>query len=261
MAEQVEQVHWAGYLARFHRERAGITEGVLEHARDGDGRTPYDWLAQALSGQAELPRDAAVLDLACGSAPIQPRLAGRRYVGLDLSAAELRRALALGRAVGQADATRLPLPDSSVDAVTMSMALMLVPLQAALTEVARVLRPGGLFVATVPCNRPMPPRDWLRYARLCLALRHPGLRYPNDDQLTEAAALFHQAGLDLQHDEQRSFVCEMVDRNVTEQLLASLYPPDVSPDRLRQGRTVVHRWVGSSISTPIRRFVAQRRNH
>lgn len=214
-----------GVPGGFHDERSGITEDVLEHALDEHGRTAYDWAALAL---ADLLAGATVLDLACGSAPMRPRLGGHRYVGLDLSLGELLRARAAGRPVAQADAAHLPLADSSVDAVVMSMALMLVPLERTLSEVRRVRRPGGMFVPTVPHNRPMPPRDWLRYARLCLTLRHPGLRYPNDDQLAQSELAFSTAGLRLLRDEQQGFVCVVVDRNVARQLLASLYLPNVS---------------------------------
>lgn len=81
------------------------------------------------------------------------------------------------------DASLLPLRDDSVDAVVMSMALMLVPLVDTLAEVARVLRPGGVFVATVPTGGPLPSRDWLRYARLCLALHRRGGRPPTRRRL------------------------------------------------------------------------------
>jgi SAM-dependent methyltransferase len=250
-----QQTDWTGYLAAFHNERAGITEDVLEHAYDEHRLTPYDWAAQAVSA---LPDGATVLDLACGSAPMQPRLTAHRYLGLDASHAELRRASTAGRPVARANVAVLPVPDGSVDAVVMSMALMLVPLDATLREVARVLRPGGLFVATMPHNRPMPPRDWMRYARLCLALRRPGLHYPNDDALDEAQTAFTAAGLRLIEDEQRAFRCRLVDDSAAEQLLTSLYLPGVAAERLEHGRAVVHRWVGTSIATPIRRTTATR---
>lgn len=255
MGEQADQAepNWPEYVAAFHAERSGITEDVLEHAFDDGQQTPYDWAAQALAG---LDTASTVLDLACGSAPMHPRLGSHRYIGLDASVGELGRARAAGRPVAQADATRLPLPADCVDAVVMSMALMLVPLDATVREVARVLRPGGVFVATVPHNRPMPVRDWLRYARLCVALRHPGLHYPNDDELAEPHALFTAAGLRLSHDEQRAFVCDLADAHRARQLLASLYLPDVADGHMEHGRAVVDRWVGSTITTPIRLLVA-----
>lgn len=248
---------WPGYVAAFHAERAGITEDVLEHARDDRGRTPYDWAADALAAALGDRAAARVLDLACGSAPMSSRLAGHDYVGMDLSAAELTRARARGLPVAVADAGRLPLADASVDAVVMSMALMLVPLRPALTEVRRVLRPGGAFVATVPHSRPMPARDWLRYGRLCVALRHPGLSYPNDALLRDARGELSDAGLTLQDDVEGSFVCDLVDAALAEQLLASLYLPDVDPARMDAGRQVVRRWAGSSITTPIRLLVGR----
>lgn len=246
----MSETDWRGYLSSFHSQRAGITEVVLDHARDEAGCTPYDWAAAAV------PPDSVLVDLACGSAPMAARVTCRQYLGLDLSAAELREASAKSLPVAQADSGCLPLRDGSADAVVMSMALMLVPLVETLREVRRVLRPGGTFIATTPNNRPMPVGDWLRYARLCVALRHPGLSYPNDRALASAQTAFQAAGLTVVGDEQRAFGCRIGDDEVADQLLASLYLPDVAERRLVAGRAVVRRWIGTELTTPIRRLVA-----
>ena len=243
----VTEADWPAYLSDFHAAHAGITEDVLEHAVDPEGRTAYDWAAEPVGA-------GRVLDLACGSAPIAARLPGREYLGLDLSAAELAVAVTKGVRVARADATRLPLADGSVDAVVLSMALMLVPLAPTLAEVGRVLRPGGLLVATVPHDGPLTVRDRLRYARLLLALRQSRLDYPNDAELAQPAPVLAAAGLRLDQDDARRFVCPPVDR---ERLLSSLYLPGASPDRLRAASRVVRRW-DTGIGVPIRRLVATR---
>ena len=241
---------WRTYVAVFHTERAGIAEDVLEHALDVDGLTAYDWAAQPV------PPGSVVLDLACGSSPMHSRLGALRYLGLDLSPAELALASARAVSVAQADAARLPLADGVLDAVVMSMALMLVPLPTTLAEVTRVLRPGGVFVATVPTSRPLPRSDWIRYARLCWALRNQGLTYPNDQALAVPGPVFAAASMTLRSDEARTFRFEVSTQHDADQLLASLYLPDVQPDRMDAGRRVVRRWVGSHVTTPIRRLVA-----
>jgi len=246
------ETSWAVYLDAFHGQRAGITETVLSHAFNADGADPYEWVAEPL------PRSGRILDLACGSAPMAAHLAGRTYLGVDLSAAELAQAATRGVRVARADVAQLPVADRSVDAVVMSMALMLVPLQPTLREIARVLRPGGTFVATVPHHRPLPLRDGLRYARLCLALRHAGLHYPNDDQLRDPVAAFGAAGLSLQQDEATAFACHLGTADVAEQLLSSLYLPDVAARRLDAGVRIVRRWVGTDLTAPLRRFIAVR---
>ena len=55
---------WDSYLSRFHARRPGVTEVVLGRARDQEDADPYAWIA------APVPPDAAVVDLACGSAPL-----------------------------------------------------------------------------------------------------------------------------------------------------------------------------------------------
>jgi SAM-dependent methyltransferase len=175
-----------------------------------------------------------------------------QYVGMDLSAAELRRAVGAG--VVQADATRLPLGNGAVDAVIMSMALQLVPWEQALTEVARVLRPGGVFVATVPVNQPLSAADWLRYGRLSVALRHK-VSYPNDEVLAAFAGTRELLGVS---DESRAFIVDIRGRAEADLLLDSLYLPGVSAVRLAAGRKVVTKWIGQQVAVPIRRIVLSR---
>ena len=81
---------------------------------------------------------------------------GRSVVGIDCSAGMA--AVAAGRLPGRVtlgNVTRLPLADTSVDAVTMVWLLHLLPpaaAAAAVAEAGRVLSPGGLLVTTVGKN-------------------------------------------------------------------------------------------------------------
>ncbi|GGS95812.1 methyltransferase [Streptomyces tanashiensis] len=99
------------------------------------------------------PGARTLLDLACGTGLVTERLGrpGLRVYGADSAHAMAR--VAAGRAPGRtvrADARRLPLPEASLDAVAAVWLLHLVPFAADIVaEAARVLRPGGVLVATV----------------------------------------------------------------------------------------------------------------
>lgn len=85
-------------------------------------------------------------------------------LGIDISEPMLARAVRneAGPQVGfiKADAQRLPLRDSTVDAAVSTAVLQLVPNpQAALVEIARVLRPGGRLAVMVP-TAGRPARYW-----------------------------------------------------------------------------------------------------
>lgn len=88
------------------------------------------------------------LEIGCGTGVHADtvRDLGRRPIGIDLSDGMLRHAD--GRLpVGRADAVRLPVRDGSVPAVIAMMVHTDLPdYRAVLREVARVLRPGGVFV-------------------------------------------------------------------------------------------------------------------
>jgi demethylmenaquinone methyltransferase/2-methoxy-6-polyprenyl-1,4-benzoquinol methylase len=106
-----------------------------------------------VTARAAEPAGAAVLDVAAGPGNVAQALiahGARRVVALDLSynmlAEGARRGLPDIDFVN-ADAQRLPFPDASFDAVTISFGLRNVPdAPAALAEFARVLRPGGRCV-------------------------------------------------------------------------------------------------------------------
>ena len=242
---------WREYLAGFHAANAGITEELLAHTSDGDG-DPYRWVA------GHVPPDARLLDLACGSAPIQPLHRGP-WVGVDLSPGELERARGRGAApLVLGDGAALPFRSGSFDAVACSMALMVMqPVDVALAEIGRVLVGGGRLVALVPSRTPLHRGDVVRYAELLAALRRR-LHYPNDAALADAGALLAAAGLRLVVDERRRFGCHVADARTAALCVASLYVPDAPPERMERAMAVARRWIGHTIGIPLRLLVAER---
>jgi SAM-dependent methyltransferase len=132
-----------------------------------------------LVGAEPLPRP--LLDVGCGdghfAAACLPRDATGTAVdvGLDPSpraAAEAARTGAYGQVL-VGSAARIPFPDDHFAAVVSNCVLEHIPpLDAALAEIARVLRPGGELVITVPSER---FADSLFWPRL---LRRAGLERP-----------------------------------------------------------------------------------
>jgi ubiquinone/menaquinone biosynthesis C-methylase UbiE len=119
-----------------------------------------------------LERGDRVLDLGCGEGRhvIAAYLAAEvDAVGVDLSFTDLKSAQHKARdfvveaddpenrslGLASADALRLPFADNSFDKVICSEVLEHIPdYRAALTEIRRVLKPGGLLCASVPRRWP-----------------------------------------------------------------------------------------------------------
>jgi SAM-dependent methyltransferase len=98
-------------------------------------------------------RGKRVLDLGCRSGALTRHfLDGNSVVGLDVDAAALEKAAALGIEPLQADVEQpLPLDDASFDAVVAGELLEHLRFPDALVaEIRRVLRPGGVLVGSVP---------------------------------------------------------------------------------------------------------------
>jgi ubiquinone/menaquinone biosynthesis methyltransferase len=124
------------------------------------------WKLQLLATAGPLP-GRSVLDLACGTGDITWLAArgGAQVVGLDITPRMIELARAKSAAAPDAreqarplflvgDMCALPVPDASFDIVTTGYGLRNVPdLPLAIREVARVLKPGGLFLS-LDFNRP-----------------------------------------------------------------------------------------------------------
>lgn len=114
------------------------------------------WRVRAVR-ELDLQQDARVLDLCTGTADLAlaalngPKATARSVVGVDFSAAMLRfgreKLARLGErrvALVRGDAMRLPLPDESVNAVTIGFGIRNVQRpDVAAREIVRVLKPGG----------------------------------------------------------------------------------------------------------------------
>ena len=169
--------------------------GPNRFARDLFGPLParYDRLAEVLSfGQngrwrsamvdRVLPAGGVILDVASGTAGVALQLQARsgvQVVGVDLTEEMLREGRRRVAAAGLGDriglvagrAERLPFPDGHFDALTFTYLLRYVedPL-ATLTELARVVRPGGTVASLefcVPTGTVWSPA-WWAYTRLLL---------------------------------------------------------------------------------------------
>jgi SAM-dependent methyltransferase len=140
-------------LSTFHSNYAGGATRVFRRGTLPGGVSSYEWLVGLLDPR----RHRTIVDLACGDGYllelIREQQGDARLIGVDLSGAELALAARrLGPDVRllEADAIRTGIPGASQDAVVSHMALMLMPdVWAVLTEIARVLRAGGLFATVV----------------------------------------------------------------------------------------------------------------
>ena len=146
------QAAWASPLGSLFYDNAQALSRRLMIAF----RHPIEWLA--------IPRDGVALDVGCGPGNVTASLARAAgpdglALGVDISKPMLARAVRAqaGPQTGfmLADAQQLPLRDETVDAVVSIAALQLIPdPHKALTEMGRVLRPGGRLAVMVPTAGP-----------------------------------------------------------------------------------------------------------
>jgi SAM-dependent methyltransferase len=145
----------------------------LEQLHEESSRTHFldRWTRSAILERVDagaLPAEPTILDLGCSTghllADLEAAYPQASLIGVDLVAAGLRKAhaeLPSARLL-LADACSLPLADGSVDAVVSANLLEHIPDdRAALSEIARVLAPGGTAVIVVPFG----PRTYDYYDR------------------------------------------------------------------------------------------------
>ncbi|RDI55261.1 class I SAM-dependent methyltransferase [Nocardia mexicana] len=133
------------------------------HARYS--RKPTD-IPRAIATRCGAPSDLEILDIGCGTGHLIEYLSGHghwgRLVGLDLVRPPIADTAAKQYVVGDAEA--VPFPDNSFDVITCVHTLSHIDdLAAAMREARRVLRPGGMFIASANSLTSYPHVD--RYRR------------------------------------------------------------------------------------------------
>lgn len=242
------KANWSDYLSRFHRDRPGITERLLENAVIPGIGSPYEWLVMPLG-----PSPGWVVDLGCGSAPIRPLLVQpEAYVGIDVSRPELSVAQAEGRGpVVEGDVLELPFADSSADVVLSSMSVMLFdPIEGALAEIARVLRPGGRFVSIRPVTFPVEATDARVGFELFRGLRSmPALpQWLGRSRFTRLQA---SVGLRVVDDQARRFSHPLHTAEDAQLIVDSLYLPAVPVSRREAAVRRLTRLSGPGRDVPV----------
>ena len=208
---------------------------------------------------ARMSRNTAgiVVDIGCGTAPYRRLFAHTHYVGIEVASSSK-----FGSAKGGADVLydgqRLPLADASVDNVLCNQVLEHVfePV-AFLSEVHRVLRPGGQLMLTVPFvwDEHEQPYDFARYSSFGLGhlARKCGFEVVEVRHTLADASLFAQLWLAywfkvVRRNGHRSlagkaFVAAMsVPVNIVGLLLAKLLP--ASPDLYLDNAITMTRLLG-----------------
>jgi SAM-dependent methyltransferase len=146
------QAAWASPIGSFIYDNAQALTRRFVAAM----QLPIDWL--------NIPQGGVALDVGAGPGNITASLAHAAgpdglALGVDISEPMLARAVraAAGPEVGflRADAQKLPFRDATFDAAVSMAVLQLIPdPAAALSEIARVLKPGGRLAVMVPTLRP-----------------------------------------------------------------------------------------------------------
>jgi SAM-dependent methyltransferase len=228
-------------LLDLHAARPGVTEATLGAATLADGRTGYALLA------GEVPEGAPrVLELGCGNGPLLAAVRrarpGAMLAGIDACAADL--ALARARApdaelrADRGDA--LSFTDASFDVVLSHHAFYLFdPMDACLAEVARVLRPGGLFGCvtwTFSSGDAEPFASLMRLLGDLAAREVPSFRGWADRRHFDRAALraaLHAAGFGPLEVEEHALVLDEPPAAIADRLLGFFYTVDLLPEATR----------------------------
>jgi ubiquinone/menaquinone biosynthesis C-methylase UbiE len=200
--DRFEGAYGAAYDAVL--QRPALRRTLFRAVGSADPIVHLEELVAALVAEAPT---GVLLDVPCGGGTLLPLLetAGfrGRAVEVDLASAMMARASNVAERVDgfevelvQADVTDLPLEAASVDLVASINGLHVLPdPPAALAELARVLRPGGLAcIVTITATRGVRNRALRLVARV-------GSVLPRDvETRDELLDLFADAGFDVERD-------------------------------------------------------------
>jgi SAM-dependent methyltransferase len=167
-----------------HRAAPSFARSAAQYERARPGYAPA--AVAFLVGRLGLGPGRVVVDLAAGTGKLARQLgpSGGRVVAVE-PLAEMRSFIPAGIEVLDGTAEAIPLPDDFADAVTVAQAFHWFDAEAALREIERVLRPGGLLALVSNRREPSAFDDVLARHRA-----HPPFELP---PLGEAFPHVHRA--------------------------------------------------------------------
>jgi 2-polyprenyl-6-hydroxyphenyl methylase/3-demethylubiquinone-9 3-methyltransferase len=138
-------------LTRPRNDPGQYDDLAAEWWRPRGAFAPLHWVAAARAALVPTARrpDAVLLDACCGGGLLAPHVddLGYCHVGVDVGESAVRIARDHGIATVRGDVTLLPFRDECADVVVAGECFEHVPdLDGFVTEIGRVLRPGGLLV-------------------------------------------------------------------------------------------------------------------
>ncbi|MSP55398.1 MAG: methyltransferase domain-containing protein [Myxococcales bacterium] len=147
----------ASERARYERVEHLVDKDIYRQQfgiRSKNWHTSADWITNAgllglHGGSSQMKEDAVVLDVCCGSGVVGNSFKGKvgRVIGLDLTPEMVALSRTRLDEVVQGDVYDIPFPDNSFDGVCNREVLHLLPQpERPLSEIFRVLKPGGQFV-------------------------------------------------------------------------------------------------------------------
>lgn len=151
------------YLKTYHDQSPGMTIDRITKYPTVAGCISYELLVREIDLLPAPPQ--LIVDLACGNGPLtkiclEKMAKGGKVIGVDISKGELeeaRKTIQSKQVTFLCERAQcLSLPGGSVDVVLCHLALMLMkPIEPVIQEVARILKPGGLFAGIIL----IPPKE------------------------------------------------------------------------------------------------------
>jgi ubiquinone/menaquinone biosynthesis C-methylase UbiE len=141
-----------------YKDSSNLDARVAIHKRFGTN--PYGWMSWVFDRLLQLPEDAKILELGCGPGHLWKENMSRIPAGWHITLSDLssgmldaawRNLVVTGRAFQfkEIDAQSIPVEDNTFDVVIANHMLYHVPDRPkAMTEIRRILKPGGRLVAT-----------------------------------------------------------------------------------------------------------------
>jgi ubiquinone/menaquinone biosynthesis C-methylase UbiE len=229
-----------------YRDSSNLDARAAIHMRFSTN--PLGWFNWFFDHLLKLPEDAKILELGCGPAYLWQECSSRIPAGWKITLSDLssgmldaawRNLVVTGRTFKfeEIDAQSIPYADETFDAVIANFMLYHIPdRQKAISEIKRVLKPGGyLFAATVGENHLKKIMEWIRYASIGDKADTFAQSFTLENGLEQLASLLPNPNTQLIHYSDSLRVTEV--EPLMAYICSSIRVSEVSEEKLEQVRS------------------------